>query len=293
MTRKMLIAFIVCLTATATAVQSQDTTQSSREMFRRYVADLQKNPSDNTLREKIIKLSLQLNPPPAVPEEANRHFVRGETFVKEAKTKPDYELAVNEYRQTLLMAPWWGDAYYDLGVALESAEDFDGAVIQFKLYLLSNPGEKEASEAHTRVYAIEAKKELASKRAAEEERATQAQEVEKRRAAEEEEKKAHEANFVGNWRRPNGRGGPLIVFLKIWRSASGDYHASNLSKFETDDVNIDAKARRVRIVFRFPNGDGESFDLVLSSDGQELAGRYTGLYVSGARLSEQWSFSRE
>ena len=59
--------------------------QSPREQLTQMVEQLQKTPSDNALREKIIKLAREVKPAPAVPEEANRAFVRGNVFQKEAK----------------------------------------------------------------------------------------------------------------------------------------------------------------------------------------------------------------
>jgi len=49
--------------------------ESPREQLKQMVEQLQQSPSDNALREKIIKLAQELRPAPAVPEEARRHFI--------------------------------------------------------------------------------------------------------------------------------------------------------------------------------------------------------------------------
>ena len=49
------------------------------------VAELQRNPADATLRERIIKLAAEMNPAPAVPEEARRHHVK--TLLADAKNR--------------------------------------------------------------------------------------------------------------------------------------------------------------------------------------------------------------
>jgi hypothetical protein len=43
---------------------------SPREQLQQYIADLQKKPDDQALREKIIKLARGMKPAPAVPKEA-------------------------------------------------------------------------------------------------------------------------------------------------------------------------------------------------------------------------------
>jgi len=173
-TSKLTIVILAFLVLTASAYA-----QSPREQLNQMVQQLQKTPNDNALREKIIRLGAEIKPAPAIPEEANRSFVRGNVFQKEAKDASGYELAISAYRDALRVAPWWGDAYFNLAGTLESAGKFDEAIASFKLSMISVPaGSAEAREAHNRIYATEAKSEMASKQA--EKVAT-----EKRRAAEE------------------------------------------------------------------------------------------------------------
>jgi hypothetical protein len=62
----------------------------------------------------------------------------------------------------LKIAPWWGDAYYNLAVSQELAGQFDPAQESLRLYILTNPGEREAREAQDRIYSLNAKKRLAA-----------------------------------------------------------------------------------------------------------------------------------
>lgn len=75
------------------------TTPSPREQLQQYVAELQKNPSDDALREKIIKLVVSLDPRPTIPEEARRHFIRADTLAHDVHTPGDVPPAVDEYQQ--------------------------------------------------------------------------------------------------------------------------------------------------------------------------------------------------
>jgi tetratricopeptide (TPR) repeat protein len=131
------------------------------ETLQQYVSELRQNTDDVSLREQIIRAALALDPQPAIPEEARRHFVRAVTIQKDATSEADAELAAREYREALLLAPWWGDAYFNLGVAAQTANLFDEAIRAFRLYLLTQPPSDDARDAQDRIYAVEAKRELA------------------------------------------------------------------------------------------------------------------------------------
>ena len=137
--------------------------ESSREQFRQMVEQLQANPTDNALRENIIRLALKLKPAPAVPEEARRHFVKAVTLQKEAKSPEDYDLPIQEYRQALLLAPWWSDAYFDLASALELKQQYAEAIQNLKLSILASPEGPDARTAQDKVYALEAKSDVQNK----------------------------------------------------------------------------------------------------------------------------------
>ena len=136
--------------------------QTPREELQQMVEQLQKSPSDNALREKIIRLAISVKPAPAIPEEANRTFVKGNVFQKEAKDASGYELAISAYSESLRAAPWWGDAYFNLSIAQESAGKFVEAIASTRHYMASVPtGSAEVREAQNKIYALEAKKEMA------------------------------------------------------------------------------------------------------------------------------------
>jgi tetratricopeptide (TPR) repeat protein len=139
---------------------------SPREELKTLTAQLQKNPSDDSLREKIVKLAAKAKPAPGVSEEARRHFVKAVTLQKDAKDAEGYRSAVSAYDQALLIAPWWPEAYYNRSVALELLGRFEEAASSLKLYLASAPKGVDARAAQDHVYALEAKMESAQKTAA-------------------------------------------------------------------------------------------------------------------------------
>lgn len=126
--------------------------QSPRDELKQLVTQLQNNPSDTALREKIIKLAKTAKLAPAIPEEVERSMARGAAAFKGAKNANDYKDAVREFEQASLAAPWSGDIYYNLGLAQDKAGDHASAVRNLKLALLASPNSREIK---TLLYEVE------------------------------------------------------------------------------------------------------------------------------------------
>jgi tetratricopeptide (TPR) repeat protein len=137
-------------------------TGSPQETLNQYISDLQKNPNDYALREKIIRQVQAMKQKPVIPEEARRYFIEGNALLKAAKAQKGYGLAIDAYRQCLLIAPWWAEAYYNYAVALDLANQFDEGMNALKLYIATNPGGEESRKAQDKIYEIGAKKKLAA-----------------------------------------------------------------------------------------------------------------------------------
>ena len=120
--------------------------ESPREQLNGLVQQLQKNPDDDALRAQIIKLAKTLRPQPSIPDEAERRMVRGTEAFKEAKSATDYQAAVTEFQQATLAAPWDGDAYFNLGVAQDKAEQYDAALRSLQLAQLASPTSKDVQD---------------------------------------------------------------------------------------------------------------------------------------------------
>ena len=148
-------------------------------ILKQYVSELQNNPNDITLLEKIINHVRTMKPAPRVPEEARRHYVMAVTLLKNAKDMKDYSAAVEELKAALRIAPWWPEAYRSLGLASESAEQYYEAIVAFKLYLLTRPKGSDARNAQDEIYVIEAKQ----KKAAQDQTAALQREAEAKQAA--------------------------------------------------------------------------------------------------------------
>jgi hypothetical protein len=160
------LAFATLFAVPLAAVAAEPPASSPRPALDALVAELRVKPDDQGLRERIIQASLAMDPRPKVPEAARRHFVKAVTIQKEAQGPRDSESAVAEFREALLKAPWWPEAYYNQAVAQESAGRYGDAIASLSLYLKTAPSEDDAREALDRTYALEAKQEKAAKAAA-------------------------------------------------------------------------------------------------------------------------------
>lgn len=174
---------LLLLTAAIAPVYA-DASQSPMAQLESRISELKTAPDSAEIREKIIKHVAAMKPKPPIPEEARRFFVRGTSALKGASDAAAAERAVENYKKALLIAPWWAEAYFNQGQALQVAGRYVDAIASFKLYLLTSPPAKEAREVQDLIYALEEKSEAA---------------VAAKEKADEEAKLAPLKRFVGGW----------------------------------------------------------------------------------------------
>lgn len=124
---------------------------NTRRQFDRAVAAAQASPKNAVLRERVIELSKQLRPSPALPEEAERRLEKGLAAVAGAKADEDYLLAAAELEAASLAAPWWGDPYHHLGVVYVKAGQPAQALAALRLALAVDPEDKDVQALLARV----------------------------------------------------------------------------------------------------------------------------------------------
>ncbi|HEV2135784.1 MAG TPA: hypothetical protein VGR47_16220 [Terracidiphilus sp.] len=135
--RALSIAIIAIYAASALA---QETT-SPREQLQQYETQLQANPSDDVLRTKIIQLAQQLQPPPAIPPEADELAGRAQYIFEHATSPDDLLKAADAFEKVTLVVPWLPDYYFDAAVAYEKANHPADALRNYKLSNLAYPQE--------------------------------------------------------------------------------------------------------------------------------------------------------
>ena len=96
------------------------------EALKIYLALMQeKTDYDKEAGVLAIQAARKMNPPPAIPEEANKHFIYAITALKNAGNKADLGVAIGEYKLAIKNAPWVPDYYWNLSLAYEQAEQFE------------------------------------------------------------------------------------------------------------------------------------------------------------------------
>ncbi len=136
---------------------------NAQEQLNQYLLELQKNPNDTALREKIISHAQTMNPAPRIPEAAERYMARGKAAFETAKSDEDYTSAIAEFKKAVNSAPWLAVGYYNLGLAQEKAGQLYAAMEDFKFYLLADPSTRDAQAVKNRIYGLEYKLEQKEK----------------------------------------------------------------------------------------------------------------------------------
>jgi len=144
------------------AARAQSERSLAQQTLNLHVAQLQANPGDYSLRERIIEFVRTMSPAPPIPEQARQALIEGNTLLKGAKDQRGYDLAIDAYRRCLLQAPWWDEALYHSAAALELGGRFEDAAAALRLYLATGPNEKAARDAQDKIYELGAKQKLAA-----------------------------------------------------------------------------------------------------------------------------------
>jgi hypothetical protein len=202
------------------SVVSAQNLSNAGEALKHYVADLQKSPDDQALREKIIKLALVMNPKPVVPDDALMREGAAERAFHDAKASSDYSDAAKEYEKALLVAPWVAADYYNCGVAHEKAGENKEATHAFNLYLLATPNANDAADVKKHIGGLQYAQQKIDEQERQQAQAAQAQRDSEARAAQAERdaeaqaaqarlaQQEHENEFnkklEGDWRLTGG-----------------------------------------------------------------------------------------
>lgn len=128
-TNRIIIFFIASLVMVASAHAL-----TPRKQLSQMVQQLQKNPSDNALREKIIKLGARIRP--ALPDTAIEFEGRARFGFEKAKSEADYLAAAREYEKAVAAAPWVPGYYSDLCTIYEKANNYEDAKRNCEFYLI-------------------------------------------------------------------------------------------------------------------------------------------------------------
>ena len=147
--------FIAAFTFTFLVLATNAHAQSPREQLNQMVQQLQKTPSDNALREKIIKLAASIKPALAIPDEAVRYTGRAMFVFKTAKSETDYLDAAREYERAVASAPWVASYYADLCTIYEKSGKYAEAKRACDFALIGTTDSSQAIELKQRIAGLE------------------------------------------------------------------------------------------------------------------------------------------
>ena len=134
----------------------------TKNIFAASLKSFQQNPNDASLREKVIQLSFNIPEPQPIPEEARQLFTLATDQIKQAGTPAALDRPIALLRKALEIAPWWGNAYYNLSRVLEMRGQYDDAARQLNYYLELKPAEADANEARAHLVVIQTEKDAAA-----------------------------------------------------------------------------------------------------------------------------------
>ena len=120
-----------------------------------YLNDTRSTSLKKPVTEKCIGLVHRLSPPPAIPEAAVRHAARAETMLRMATNDSEITSAEREFEKALDLAPWWADAWFNLGVAQRNAGKAAQAIDSFRMFLLAAPDDPAANQVQQEIYGLE------------------------------------------------------------------------------------------------------------------------------------------
>jgi len=230
--------------------------QSGREQFQAAVVAFQKSATEDNAR-KLAELSKRLDPPPAVPEDAEFRALKGAAFVKQASDAAAFARAAAEFNAAIALAPWIGEYHFNLAVCEKSAGHFPAALAALKLAQIFARDDQGRRDCLVLRAELEAAQELAAARKAEEAKAAAA-----KAAA-----KAAGPDFSGEWviadEEPKG-----FSFYRINRSGNG-WNVVNSGNGKSEGVFV-AQGRQLAWKSDHLNISTHHLRLTLSEDGQSI-----------------------
>lgn len=129
--------------------------QSPREQLNQLTVQLQQTSTDNTLRERIIKLAPTLKPLPTLPDKAVAFEGRARFAFEHAKSEDDFLVAAQEYEKAVAAAPWVAGYYADLCTIYEKAGKFEDAKRHCGFYLIGLTDPAQMTDVKRRIAGLE------------------------------------------------------------------------------------------------------------------------------------------
>jgi hypothetical protein len=116
----------------------------------------------NPLRKAIVLMAQRMDAVPQVPEDSRIKTVAAGILLLNLpdehnafKKRQNIYTSVSYMFEANILAPWSADTYYSLALADEMDENYYGAKINFKYFLLTNPPYEDARKAQNEIDFLE------------------------------------------------------------------------------------------------------------------------------------------
>jgi len=123
-------------------------------------AAYQKNPAAEIFSVVAIRTAIEMNPRPDVSEAARQSYVEANVTYRNAQNDADIKSAIALYKDALVKAPWFSDAWYNLSLAQEKLGDYAGGAKSMKTMEPLETGGPNERRDLDRIYTLEAKQKM-------------------------------------------------------------------------------------------------------------------------------------
>jgi tetratricopeptide (TPR) repeat protein len=107
----------------------------ARRQFAAALEEYRAQPGSSELRDKVIRLAKGLKSAPAIPEEASKSLADGMAKIQSAATPENLKAAAKLFEQAAQAAPWYSEAYYNLGGVYDKLGDYDKEKEWLRIYV--------------------------------------------------------------------------------------------------------------------------------------------------------------
>lgn len=92
-----------------------------------------------------------------VPDEAKKHYDRGQAAIEMATTPYGYQDALTEFNNAVNIAPNWAEPYLSIALVNEKLENYSNAIESYKKYLTLSPESSNTDAVKTSINKLEYK----------------------------------------------------------------------------------------------------------------------------------------
>lgn len=138
----------------------------NREAFDQYVSAYRSAVRGSELHGqslgKLLEVLPQLQPAPEIPDDAKRFMLRGLELAKVARDPSGFQKAALEMEKAIRVAPWWWQAFYNVALMHEGAENYQTAIYALEWYLRANPNGADGEAVRNKIYVLQLRAEEAA-----------------------------------------------------------------------------------------------------------------------------------